>query len=75
MSQDDQFKQACEAWLHAALLFLQRVPSQPYYEDIDVTFESDGRYATHQAGQKIDAMRLVANNDKELFSLPAFETA
>ncbi len=74
MSRNDQLKQACEAWLRAALLFLQRVPSQPYYEDIDVTFDSEGRYATHPAGQKTDAMRLVINNSKELFSLPEFET-
>jgi len=74
MSRNDQFQQACEAWLRAALLFLQRVPSQPYYEDIDVTFDSEGRFATHPAGQKIDAMRLVVNNDKMLFSLPEFES-
>ncbi len=74
MSQNDQFKQACEGWLRSALLFLQRIPSQPYYEDIDVTFDSEGRYATHPAGQKIDAMRIVFNNSKELFSLPEFDT-
>jgi Apea-like HEPN len=78
MYQNEQLNHACEAWLRAALAFLQTVPTHPYFQDfdihVDVTPEIVGRYDTHLSGQKIDAERLVLNNSNELFTLPEYET-
>ncbi len=78
MNQNEQLNRACEAWLRAALAFLQTVPSYPYFEDFDVTFEVTseivGRYSTRSTGPKIDAERIVINYHNELFNLPEYET-
>lgn len=78
MNQNEHLNRACEAWLRAALAYLQTVPSHPYFQDfdvhVDVTPEIVGRYDTHLSGQKIDAERLVLNNSNELFTLPEYET-
>lgn len=78
MNKNEQLNQACEAWLRAALAFLQTVPSFPYFQDFDVTVditpEVVGRYSTKPIGQKIDAERIVFNYHKELFNLPQYET-
>ncbi|SRR5258708_1360280 len=78
MNQNEQLNRACEAWLRAALAYLQTVPSQPYFQDfdinVDVTREIVGSYDTHPSGQKIDSERLVINNSNELFTLPEYET-
>jgi hypothetical protein len=78
MNQNEQLNRACEAWLRAALAYLQTVPSQPYFQDfdviVDVTSEIVGRYSTHPTGPKIDAERIVINNNNELFTLPEYET-
>lgn len=74
MSQINQFDQACNAWIFAALQLLQRSQSQPFYEDFDLTFEVEGRYSTHPGTPKLDVARLIMNNNNALFGLPEYET-
>src|SRR5258708_4249866 len=77
MNQNEQLNRACETWLRAALAYLLTVPSQPYFQDFDVTVdvtpEIVGSYDTHPTGPKIDAERTVINNSNELFTLPEYE--
>jgi len=71
MSQNEQFHQACEYWLQAALQLLKNKPLS-YTEDMEVTFILNG-YETRGGIYKVDIGRLYTTYREKLLSLPEYE--
>ncbi len=69
MAQNDDFKQACEAWLTEALSYLAE-KGVPAKKDIDAFFYDKG-YNVHHI-LKIDFDRLYITYRDELFSIPQY---
>lgn len=70
MSQNNELRQACEAWLQAALRLLRTVPI-PYEQDYEVTFHANGYQA--KGKQKINTVEVYILYNKALFTLPECE--
>ncbi len=70
MSQNNEFKKACEAWIQGALRFLA-TKQVPYFEDIEVTFTENG-YQTRGGIYKVDFMQLYPIYRDELVSFPEY---
>jgi len=72
MSQNEQFHQACEQWIQAALRLLVN-KQMPYGEDIEVTFTPNG-YQTRGGICKVDIGHLYIIYRDELLSLPEYKS-
>lgn len=73
MISNSKLYQMCEQWISACIRYLQTLPSWPGYEDFELEFPEDRRFATSKGATKIHVEEVWRINEEKLINLSEYK--